>query len=52
MTKKEATDYLRWVKINFIQIGNNWTDRLPTEKIRLYTDEELFDYYMDYLNEK
>ena len=50
MTKATATRFLRWVKINFVQIGDMWGKRLEYNPKRLYTDGELFDYYTDHLN--
>lgn len=50
MIKEDATRYLRWVKINFVPIGDMWTKRYPYHPDRLYTDGELFDYYTDFLN--
>ncbi len=50
MTKKEEyTRYTRWVKINFVQIGDMWTKRENYNPKRLYSDGELFDYYNDWL---
>ncbi len=47
--KAEHVRFLRWVKINFVQIGDMWTKRYEYRK-NLYTDGKLFDYFTDWLN--
>ncbi len=49
--KAEHVRFLRWVKINFVQIGDMWTKRHPYHPDRLYSDSELYDYFTDYLRE-
>lgn len=46
----KCISFLKWVKKNFIQRGELWQKKYNPPKNAFYTDEELYNYYMDFLN--